>query len=129
MSGGSRHLESNMNSPIKSLVFASLLALAALGGPVQAQMPPNVVLEGSVETTTDQVIFPSGLDGRVDVRHCLGCLHSTLQLDQNTRCILAGRNVSLRDMAAFAGQNLGRPLTITYRLSDLVVSRISVLEK
>jgi hypothetical protein len=118
-----------MNNSIKTLVSASLLALAAIIGPARAQMPPNVVLEASIETTTDEVIFPSGLDGRVDVRHCLGCLHSTLQLDQNTTCILAGHTVSLRDMAAFARQSSGKPLTISYRLRDLVVSRIAVLEK
>ncbi len=118
-----------MHSSIKTLVSAALLALAACIGPAQAQMPPNVVIEGSVETSTDAVIFPSGLDGRVDVRNCLGCLHSTLQLDQNTRCILAGHTVSLREMAAFARQNSGKPLTISYRLRDLVVSRIAVLEK
>jgi hypothetical protein len=118
-----------MSNSIKTLISASLLALAAISGPVRSQMPPNVVLEGSVETTTDEVIFPSGLEGRVDVRNCVGCLHSTLQLDQNTRCILAGHTVSLRDMAAFARANGGKPLTISYRLRDLVVSRIAVLEK
>jgi hypothetical protein len=129
VSGGIRNLESNMNSTIKTLISASLLVLATITGPARSQMPPNVVIEGSVETTTDAVIFPSGLDGRVDVRHCLGCLHSTLQLDQDTACILAGHTVSLRDMAAFARANGDKPLTISYRLRDLVVSRIAVLEK
>jgi hypothetical protein len=118
-----------MNSSFKTLILAALLAFAAVIGPARSQMPPNVVLEGSVETTTDEVIFPAGLDGRVDVRNCLGCLHSTLQLDQNTRCILAGHTVSLRDLADFARQNGGKALTISYRLRDLVVSRIAVLEK
>jgi hypothetical protein len=118
-----------MNTSIKTLISAALLALAVVTGPAAAQLPPNVVIEGSVETTTDEVIFPAGLDGRVDVRNCVGCLHSTLQLDQNTRCILAGHTVSLRDMAAFARANGGKPLTISYRLRDLVVSRIAVLEK
>ncbi len=118
-----------MNSTYRSLMVAAILALACAGGAVRAQLPPATVIEGSVETTTDAVIFPSGLDGRVTVRGCDGCLHSTLQLDKNTRCILAGQTVSLRDMAAYARQASARPLTISYRLSDLVVSRIAVLEK
>ena len=118
-----------MNSIVKTCFAASLLALAVTVGTARAQLPPNVVLEASVETYTDAVIFPSGLDGRVTVRNCMGCLHDTLQLDANTRCILVGQNVSLRDMAAFASRNRGRSLTISYRLRDLVVSRISVLEK
>ena len=118
-----------MNSTLRSLMAAAILALACAGGAVRAQLPPATVIEGSVETTTDAVIFPSGLDGRVTVRGCDGCLHSTLQLDKNTRCILAGQTVSLRDMAAYARQASARPLTISYRLRDLVVSRIAVLEK
>ena len=118
-----------MNSTLKSLMAMAIVTLAWSSGAVRAQLPPNVEIEGSVETTTDAVIFPSGLDGRVTVRDCEGCLHSTLQLDKNTRCILAGQTVSLRDMTAYAGRASARPLTITYRLSDHVVSRITVLEK
>ncbi len=117
-----------MNSTIKNFYAAALLALALGGAPAGAQMPPNVVVESSVETTTDAVILPSGLDGRVSVRNCVGCLHSTLQLDQNTRCVVAGQVVSLRELAAYASRNRGHSLTINYRLRDLVVSRISVLE-
>jgi len=118
-----------MNSTIKTCMAASLLALGAIASPVRSQMPPNVVLEASVETTTDAVTFPSGLDGRVSVRGCVGCLHDTLQLDAKTRCIIGGQAVSLRDMAAYAQRNVGRSLTITYRLKDQVVSRIAVLGK
>jgi hypothetical protein len=118
-----------MNSTIKSLMAAAIVALACAGGSVRAQLPPAMVLEGSVETTTDAVIFPSGLDGRVQVRGCEGCAHSTLQLDKNTQCILGGQTVSLREMATYAGRTSARPLTISYRLRDLVVSRIMVLEK
>ena len=118
-----------MNSTFRSLMAVAIVALACAGGAVRAQLPPVTVIEGSVETTTDAVIFPSSLDGRLTVRGCDGCLHSTLQLDKDTRCILAGHTVSLRDMAAYANQASARPLTISYRLRDLVVSRIAVLEK
>jgi hypothetical protein len=118
-----------MNSTIKILTAALLLAFAGAGGAVRAQLPPNVVLEGTIETTTDAVIFPSSLFGRVQVRGCEGCEHPTLQLDKDTKCILAGRTVSLRELASNAQQSSARPLTISYRLRDLVVSRIAVLEK
>src|SRR5712672_2052457 len=116
-----------MNSTLKSLMAVAIVALACAGGAVRSQMPPAMVIEGSVETTTDAVIFPSGLDGRIQVRGCDGCEHTTLQLDKDTQCILAGRTVSLHDMAAYAGRASARPLTISYRLRDLVVSRIAVL--
>lgn len=118
-----------MNSVFKSLMAAAIVALACANGSVRAQLPPAMVLEGSVETSTDAVIFPSGLDGRIQVRGCEGCTHSTLQLDKDTQCVLGGQTVSLREMAAYAGRTSARPLTISYRLRDLVVSRIMVLEK
>ena len=118
-----------MNSKFKTLIAAALMALAGAGGAARAQLPPAVVIEGSVETTTDAVIFPASLDGRVQVRDCEGCEHPTLQLDRNTQCILAGRTISLRDLAAYAHRASARSLTISYRLRDLVVSRIVVLEK
>ena len=118
-----------MNSIFKSLMAAGIVALACAGGAVRAQLPPAVPIEGSVETTTDEVIFPSGLDGRIQVRGCEGCEHTTLQLDKDTKCILAGQTVTLRDMAAYAHRVSAHPLTISYRLRDQVVSRIAVLEK
>jgi hypothetical protein len=117
-----------MNSIFKNLTAAMVVAVASAGA-VQAQLPPVTVIEGSVETTTDAVIFPSDLNGRLQVRGCEGCAHSTLQLSKDTQCILAGHTVSLRDMASYAHQASDRPLTISYRLRDLIVSRISVLEK
>lgn len=118
-----------MKSTFKILMALAIVGVACAGGSVRAQLPPAIEIEGSVETTTDAVIFPSSVDGRVTVRGCEGCQHSTLQLDKDTRCILAGQTVSLKDMAAYAHQASARPLTISYRLSDLVVSRIAVLEK
>lgn len=116
-----------MNNSRKALMVALLLALVGAGA-VRAQLPPNVVIEGSIETTTDAVVFPASPDGRVYVRGCMGCQHDTLQLDKNTQCILAGRLVSLRELASNAPSSV-RALTISYRLRDLVVSRIVIMEK
>ncbi len=81
-------------------------------------MPPATVLEASIETTTDQVIWPLSTNGRLQVRECKGCLHATLQLDARTRFNLAGQNVSLKEMAAYASAKRGQPLDIHYRLND-----------
>ena len=116
---------------MRNLVVAILatVALAAAGGAVRAQMPPNTVIEASIETLTDRVIFPATLAGRVLVRNCAGCLHATLQFDADTQFNLAGQNLSLKQMAAYAGARGGQPITIHYRLRDLVVSLVSVVTK
>jgi hypothetical protein len=99
---------------------------AAVGA--QAQHPPAIPLEGSVETTTDAVILPSSLLGRVTVRNCEGCESPTLQLDAHTVLELNGRTVSLAEFARYAQASTGKSLTIHYRLSNRIVSRITVLE-
>ena len=118
-----------MSGNLKRMIAVAMLAAAAATGIAVAQLPPNVVLEASIETTTDQVSFPSSLDGRVTVRNCIGCLHSTLQFDANTRFNLAGQHVTLKEMAAYASATRDRPLDIHYRLRDSVVSLVSVLTK
>jgi hypothetical protein len=121
-------VEYDMNSSFKTLMAVMVLALAGVGA-ARAQLPPATPIEDSIETTTDAVIFPSSLSGRVQVRGCEGCEHPTLQLDNNTQCILAGRVVTLRELASNAQQSSARSLTIFYRQRDLVVSRIVVMEK
>ena len=109
-------------------LFLTTLALTVAGA-VQAQLPPAIPLEGSVETTTDAVILPETLQGRVTVRNCEGCESSTLQLDGQTQLNLAGRVVSLHEMASYLHKVSGRSLTINYRLSDHIVSLILVGEQ
>ena len=122
-----------MYNRIRLIVAAGTAALALVAAPAagageQARyVPPGTVLEGSVETSTEAVVFPSGLDGRLLVRSCEGCAHSNIQLDAQTQFTLAGQVVSLRDMAQYALRNPGHALTIHYRLSDTVASRVTVL--
>jgi len=107
-----------------------VLALAASGPAARAQLPQaGVVLEGSVETYTDQVIFPSTTSGLLQVRQCSGCLHPMLAMDAGTRFNLAGTSVALRDMALYCQGHPGVNLTIHYRLKDTVTSLVEVLEK
>src|SRR5258706_7427932 len=103
-----------------------LMALALAGAGAWAQLPPGTVIEGSIETTTDALIFPLDSRGRVTVRNCGGCESSTLQLDTATQFNLGGHPVTLREMADYAGRTSNHPATIHYRLRDHIVSRISI---
>jgi len=118
-----------MNGNFKRMMAVAVLATAGAMSVALAQLPPATVLEASIETTTDQVIWPLSMNGRLQVRDCRGCQHATLQLDAHTRFNLAGQNVSLKEMAAYASSKRGQPLDIHYRLSDTNVSLVSVLTK
>jgi hypothetical protein len=112
------------------LLLAAVLALgagAALAADDAAAFPPGVVLEGSVETTTDAVIFPGDASGRLQVRSCEGCLHPLVAVDARTVYLLGGDSVSLKDMAQYALRTPGHALTIHYRLKDTVATRVTVL--
>src|ERR1700704_3054494 len=113
-----------MRHAAKVLLMA--LALAAAGTGAWAQLPPGVVIEGSIETNTDALIFPIDTHGRITVRNCRGCESATLQLDDATQFNLAGHLVTLKDMAAYARQKSGHIALIHYRLRDKVVSRILI---
>ena len=111
-----------MNKALKALLVG--LALAAASGIALAQRPPVTVIEGSVETNADQVIFPGSLAGKVDVRD-----GQSLQLGPDTQFVAAGKVLSLAEMTAYARGAGSAPLTIHYRLKDSVVSRIIILGK
>jgi hypothetical protein len=119
---------------------AAALALALLSGgatqPAAAQTPAQIaalprgtVLETSVETSTDRVVFPSSLAGTIQAQPCSTCAARTLALDAATIFNLGGQQVSLQQMAKYCSTTSGKSLTIHYRISDSTVSLVSVLER
>ena len=108
-----------------SLIAAT--AIAWLASSAASALPPGTVLEGSVETTTEAVIFPGDTGGRLQVRNCSACALSIIPLDARTQFLLAGDDVGLRGLAQYALRNPGHALTIHYRLKDKVASRVTVL--
>jgi hypothetical protein len=120
-----------MTRRTSTLVTAAALALATCV--VQAaddlsRVPRGTVLEGSVETTTDQVLFPSSTFGQILAPACLNCAQKSLQLNAESVFNLAGKRVTLQEMAAYCGGTRSKPITIQYRLSDSIVSMVSVGE-
>jgi hypothetical protein len=114
------------------LVTVAAVALAAAGVVHAAEdlskLPIGTVLEGSMETTTEQVLFPSTLFGQLQAPACLRCALKSLSLSAETRFNLAGKNVTLQEMAAYCSSVRGKSITIEYRLSDSIVSMVSVGE-
>lgn len=121
-----------MTQRTSMLVTVAIVALAAAGAARAAddlsKLPLGTVLEGSMETTTEQVLFPSTLFGQLQAPACLNCALKSVSLSAETRFNLAGKNVTLQEMAAYCGRVRGKNITIEYRLSDSVVSMVSVGE-
>ncbi len=120
-----------MTRRTSTLVTMAALALATCV--VQAaddisNLPPGTVLEGSVETTTDQVVFPSSTSGQIMATPCPGCDPKSFPLSAETWFNLAGKRVTLQEMAAYCGRVRDKPINIQYRLRDSIVSMVSVGE-
>jgi len=125
-----------MNAKLPAAVLALVLLSAGAVQSVAAQVsadaanvPPGTVLEASVESSTDQVIFPSSLPGRIQAQACSTCAVRQLAIDAATRFNLGGQLVTLQQMAAYCSTTAGKSLTIHYRISDSVVSLVSVLQR
>lgn len=104
----------------------SCLLLVLAGFAVQAQRPPAIEIEASIETTGANTHFPRSPDGRVTVSGCAQCRDQSLALSAATRYTINGAAVSLaRITAAAAGAQ--HSVTIHFALSDRLVSRIDLV--
>lgn len=121
-----------MNAKLSALVLTLLWIGASQSATAQtatAQLPPGTVLEASVESESDQILFPSSLAGTLQASPCATCAAKVLQLDTATKFNLGGQQVTLQQMAAYCGSVRGKSVTIHYRISDSIVSLVSVLER
>jgi hypothetical protein len=102
------------------------LALSAASTLAHAQHPPITVMEASVETSADQVHLPSSLAGTIQVLGCPQCRLQSLQLDSSSQFFMNFQEVSLVQFSTAALNAVGKPLTIHYRLSDSIVTRVDL---
>jgi hypothetical protein len=102
------------------------LALSAASTLAIAQHPPITVMEASVETSANLVHLPPTLAGTIQVLGCPQCRLQSLQLDSSSRFFMNFQEVSLEQFSTAALSGTGNPLTIHYRLSDSIVTRVEL---
>ena len=113
-----------MNSIWKQTVVALALVVAACVA--QAQLPPATVMEASIETDGNGARFPASSTGTVVVQNCPHCVEQTLRLDGHTQFFINGQATTLAKLTSAALGGAGKPLTIHYRLTDKVVTRVDL---
>jgi hypothetical protein len=104
----------------------TLLVTLAWALNAQAQLPPALLLEASVETNGASVYFPSTVSGKVVVQGCPECREQSLQLAPTTGYFINGRRVTLVQITNAARGGADKSLTIHYGLKDKIVSRIDL---
>jgi len=118
-----------MKTRLPILTLALLSAAGVSHSRSTAHLPIGTVLEASVESATDQIVLPASLPGSLQARPCQTCASRVLPVDANTHFNLGGQLVTLPQMIAYCATATSKPLTVHYRLSDGVVSLVSVPEK
>jgi hypothetical protein len=113
---------------IASRLLIGLAAIAA-AQTVLADRLPIAPLEGSVESTADQVSLPVAEGGMVTARPCDECAARTFYLDKERELILNGHSVGLAEMTR-ALRSAGKvPVAVHYRVADSLVTRVVVMTK
>jgi hypothetical protein len=104
----------------------SCLLLALSGFVAQAQRPPAIEIEASIETVGANTHFPRSPDGRVSVSGCAQCRDQSLSLTAATRYTINGAAVTLAQITS-AAAGAQHSVTIHFALSDRLVSRIDLV--
>jgi hypothetical protein len=107
----------------KSFVLAGLLLLAGSDAALAGRRP-MVIQEGAVETTANELSLPGNEQGIVTVRGCATCSTQTFYLDKQVQFLLGGRHVSLTEMSVALRSASGAQVTLHYRRTDSLVTRV-----
>jgi hypothetical protein len=102
------------------------LALSAASTLANAQHPPITVTEASVETSANMVHVPPTLAGTIQVLGCPLCRLQSLQLNADSKFFRNFKEITLEQFSTEALNGAGKPLTIHYRLSDSIVTRVEL---
>jgi hypothetical protein len=105
---------------ILGTVVTLALAAAAQAGPA-----PRQILEGAIETYTNEITLPVSTGGTILVRHCERCGGRTLITNSATQYYIGTRLASLQQMNAYLSSGKRFPTTIFYNASDGSVSRVA----
>lgn len=85
-------------------------------------------VEDAVETYTNRVTFPSAPAGSWTFQICSGCATQTVKLDEKSLFYVGKKSVSLEALRAAGNTGKAHSMTIFYRWTDHVLTRIVVDE-
>ena len=116
---------------MKIIASRLLICLAAIVASQNALADrlPIAPIEGSVESTADQVSLPAAESGLVTARPCDDCAARTFYLDKERVLILNGHPVGLAEMSRALRSAGKAAVAVHYRVSDALITRIVVMTK
>lgn len=106
------------------LIVGTVIALA-LSAAAQTEPAPRQILEGAIETYTNEITLPASPGGSILVRHCERCGGRTLLTNSATQYYIGTRLSTLQQMNTYLQTGKRFPTTIFYNASDGNVSRVA----
>ncbi|GEM_PF-6447612 len=114
-----------MSAVKKSLWLAPFACLALL---LAVQAPGQVrALEEAIETSTDAVLLPNSVPGRLTLKECKRpCRSNTLDLNEQTQFLIGATNVSLKEFNEYISRTGSQFLMVFYEPSGRSITRLIV---
>jgi hypothetical protein len=104
--------------------IAGIVVALGLAANAAAERAPSRLLEGAIETYTNEVTLPGSAGGAISVRHCERC-NRALNTDGATLYYIGSRPATLAELNAYLRTARRLPLAIFYNLGDGRVSRVA----
>jgi DNA replicative helicase MCM subunit Mcm2 (Cdc46/Mcm family) len=83
------------------------------------------MLEGAIETYSNQITLPGSAGGSVTVSRCDGCKGRSLYINAGTKFFIGSKEVTLREMSTYLRSGQRQPTAIFYTLNDGNVRRVA----
>lgn len=124
-----------MHKSSNAFLAAAVLALltSAFAAPqARAQtippFPPTKAMEGTVETSTEDVLLPTSTPGTITFRNCAEpCSLRTLSVTGQSLFFVGSTQVALADFNAFLRGGGLKPLTVFHEINGTNVTRVVVI--
>ncbi len=116
---------------VRGLAATLLVAVAAAasaaqpGPPANERIPQVVTVENAIEASSDSVLLPTSIGGRLSVTKCSGCPATIAPGTNATRFVIGDSAVSLAELRSYLATRT-RFVIVYVTVKDPVVTKIVV---
>lgn len=109
--------------PNRILIVTVMLAAIAIA---TSESRADRSVEDAVETMSSQILLPATPAGLWTFQICSGCNSQTVKLNEQSKFFVGSKQVSFDAMRQFANSDGPHSMTIFYRWTDQVLTRIVI---
>jgi hypothetical protein len=107
------------------VAFAAIAGAAQPGPPANDKIPQIVTVENAIEASSDSVLLPTSIPGRLSITKCSGCPTTVVPVTSETRFVIGDAPVGLADLRSFLAART-RFVVVYVSVKDPAVTKIVV---